>query len=233
MLVKITSHCTMGCTHCMEDAGPGGEHMTLETFERVIDFIDRNEFLFAMLTGGEPTDHPQFVDFVHLAKRKLKVLVMSNGLFWSDPIRRQQYMDLGIDFQIINDPRYYPQRVEPIKHPRVLYDDKLIAPITPLGRAKDMESGRKAPLCFNLRSAVRSFRDFRNAVMFMRQNAKMCTPSILTDGSIVAGESRFCYKIGTVENSNLELTNNLAQMKCNQCGLADNLSTELRTVIGE
>lgn len=234
MLVKITDRCSMGCTHCMENARPEGSDMTMETFVKVVDFIDRNEFFFMLISGGEPTDHPTFCDFVNLAKTKLKVIVLSNGLFWRDEKRREEYMTLGVQFQVINDSRYYPIKVDQIDHPNVLYDDKIMAPLTPLGRAKTggFETGRMSPLCFNLRSAIRHF-NFREAVLFLRQKGKMCIPSIVVDGSIVAGESQFCHKIGTVESSNVELTNNLVQMRCNACGLAKNLTLELRKMIGE
>lgn len=240
MLVKITDRCTMQCTHCMEDARPEGADMSMETFIKVVDFIEKNDFAFIMLSGGEPTDHPQFCEFVRLAKDRLgnepmRILVLSNGLFWRDEERRNEYMALGVQFQVINDPRYYPTKVDRIEHPNVLYDDKIMAPLSPFGRAKanGFEAGRLSPLCFNLRSAARNFRDFRNAVMFLRQKGKMCIPSIITDGSIVAGESKFCHKIGTVGSSNLELTNRLVQMRCNACGLVDNLTPELRAAIGE
>jgi len=219
----------------MENARPEGKDMSMETFVKVVDFIDRNGFFFILISGGEPTDHPLFCDFVNLAKAKLKVIVLSNGLFWRDEKRRDQYMALDVQFQVINDSRYYPIKVDRIDHPNVLYDDKIMAPLTPIGRAKTsgFVAGRMSPLCFNLRSAVRSIRDFHDAVLFLRQKGKMCIPSIIVDGSIVAGESQFCHKIGTVESSNVELTNRLAQMRCNACGLADNLTPELRAMIGE
>ena len=235
MLVKITERCSMQCSHCLENAGPEGYDMSMETFVKVVDFIHRNELVFMLMSGGEPTDHPLFCDFVNLAKSKLKISVLSNGLFWKDEKRREEYMALGVQFQIINDPKYYPIRVDRIEHPNVMFDDKIMAPITPIGRAKtnDLQAGRMSPLCFNLRSAVRTFGDFYSAVMFLRQKGKMCIPSIITDGGIVAGESRFCHRIGTVDSSNLELTLGLTQMRCNYCGLSKNLSPELRAVIGE
>jgi hypothetical protein len=214
--------------------------MSMEMFIKTLDFIDKNGFVFIMLSGGEPTDHPQFCEFVKLAKDRLgdepmKVLVLSNGLFWADEKRREMYLALKVAFQIINDARYYPQKVARIDHPHVLYDDKIMAPLTPLGRAKKngLEAGRISPLCFNFRSAVRQVRDFREAVLILRQNGKMCSPSVTEDGSIVAGECCSCHKIGTVESRNIELTNQAVQMKCNACGLADNLTPELRAHIGE
>ena len=69
--------------------------------------------------------------------------------------------------------------------------------------------------------------------MALRRNYKMCSPSIDVHGDVRAGESRFCHKIGTVESSFAELSNNLLAMKCNKCGLEDNLSPmHLRAIYG-
>ena len=57
MLVKITTQCSMGCTHCMEEALPEGECMPLETFKKVLPFIEAcyGGVRIIMLSGGEPT----------------------------------------------------------------------------------------------------------------------------------------------------------------------------------
>ena len=39
MLVEVTYACKMGCTHCLSDCKPDGEHMTLEVFEDVLKFM--------------------------------------------------------------------------------------------------------------------------------------------------------------------------------------------------
>jgi len=87
--------------------------------------------------------------------------------------------------------------------------------MVPLGRAKTnkIQGTRNSPMCFNLRSM-------------------MCTPYIETDGSILAGESKFCHKIGTIESSDEELVNCLKNMKCNYCGLEDNLPNMAKIAIG-
>lgn len=236
MLVKITTKCRMCCSHCMEEAGPDGIHMSEDVFRRALDFIARNNFVFLMMSGGEPTEHPQFVDFVRMAQAaKIELIVLSNGMFLNDG-HRDEYLSLGAKFQIINDPDYYPIRVEPVEHPNIaVFDTKIMAPVSPFGRAKKngIDGGRMSPLCFNLRSATRHLRDFRNAVLFLRMRGKMCIPSVTVDGDVVAGESRFCAKVGTVESSNIELTNRTAELRCSMCGLVNNLTAEQKVAIGE
>jgi hypothetical protein len=74
-------------------------------------------------------------------------------------------------------------------------------------------------------------RDFSEAILSLRMSGKMCTPSIDVHGNVLAGESRFCHKIGTVESSEEELLENLLTMECNKCGLEDNLQPMLKNVI--
>ena len=40
-------------------------------------------------------------------------------------------------------------------------------------------------------------------------------------------------RIGTVDSSNEELTRGLVEMRCNRCGLVDNLTPEQKRAIGE
>jgi len=59
----------------------------------------------------------------------------------------------------------------------------------------------------------------------------MCTPSINIDGTIVAGESPLCHKIGTIDTPDTEIVQELLNMNCNNCGLEDNLPTELKEIL--
>lgn len=205
--------------------------MTSETFDQCLDFINRNNFVLAFLSGGEPTEHPQFLDFLNRAvKNCTAVMVASNGMNLPD---HPEYLEPEALWQVINDPRYYPQRITKVDHPRVFYADELPAPLTPLGRSKGITNGRMSPLCFNLRSVTRSFGDFQRAVLYLRSIGKMCTPSILVDGHIVAGESRFCHVIGHVTDDNHRLTENVALMTCSECGLVSNLNPMQREAVGE
>jgi len=107
MLVKITTQCSMGCTHCMEEALPEGEHMSLETFKKVLPFIEAcyNGIRIILLSGGEPTNHPDILKIIEMVKNWNAVL-LSNGLFYSGPLK-DPILDSGITIQVYNDPNYY------------------------------------------------------------------------------------------------------------------------------
>jgi hypothetical protein len=60
-----------------------------------------------------------------------------------------------------------------------------------------------------------------------------CTPSINVDGTIRAGEADTCFKIGHVSDDVVDVLKNISGMKCNKCGLVENLSPEHRVILGE
>lgn len=234
MLLKITTKCSMGCTHCMEDALPDGEDMSMETFLKAKNFIEGvyRDIKIVMISGGEPTGHPMLLDMIQLLKG-WHIIVMSNGLVFSEnPDLAKRLLSTEISMQVYNDPRYYPIAVKPPDLPKIVFGDKINL-MSPFGRAlkNGLESARQSPLCFNLRSCARTLRSFTEAVFALRMSGKMCIPSIDVQGNILAGESRFCHKIGTVESSEDELLENLLSMECNKCGLEDKLQPMLRNVI--
>ncbi len=256
MLIKVTNYCSMGCSHCVEDSTIKGEHMSFDVFQRALDQSARMEQLawgmglpqFILLSGGECTEHPEIVRFVEeVVRRGHTPLLITNGLWLDnaelrDALLRPEWSMMFV--QVTNDSRFYPK-------PAPYYEDKRIAYVSTLthlitlgraGRKKNIDGKglpmAKAPTSFNFRSATRSTGSITEAVAIMRGRAAMgksghCSPSISSDGSIVAGESRFCFKIGTVDSTLEELTRATCEMRCNACGLVDNLNQEQKRAIGE
>lgn len=233
MLVRITQKCRMQCPHCMVEATPDGEHMTMDTFRKVVGFIKANTVPLIMVSGGEPMENPQALEFLAMAKEELHVVMLSNGMFLSDAGLRDAVIGLGISVQITSDPRFYGTKIQKFDHPSFMYEDH-IRSVTPIGRAatNKIECNRQSPLCFNLRSATRTTGDIWTAIRILRQGGKMCTPSINVNGDVVAGESSLCHKIGTIDSTTKELTDGACGMRCNQCGLEDKLSVVHKHVIG-
>jgi MoaA/NifB/PqqE/SkfB family radical SAM enzyme len=64
MMIKITEKCSMGCSHCMNNATPNGKHMVDATFVKVIKFQKKYGGPFCMITGGEPSEHPMFKQYL-------------------------------------------------------------------------------------------------------------------------------------------------------------------------
>ena len=115
----------MGCNHCLSDCTPEGEHISLEQFEKNLDwamqFIGMQPIL---ISGGEPFEHPQIKEILTYAVDRVNKLhrpcmglaVISNG--WE--LRKDQklynwYKEFCkgttgkyLSTQITNVPKYYP-----------------------------------------------------------------------------------------------------------------------------
>lgn len=253
MLIKTTNACGMGCSHCQEDSTIKGQHMTFEMFQMAIDCTLRLESLawqmgcprLILLSGGEPTDNPEIVRLIeYVFAQGMIPLLISHGLWLNDPvlkasILRPEWKNLFI--QITNDVRYYPQAPPRVDDPRIGYVDSLTK-LFPMGRLVRKKGPHAlpmlgAPQSFNLRSLTRAMKDVRKALVALRARAATgqsghCTPNISDVGDLLAGETRFCYKIGTVDSSVEEITQNLIDMQCNKCGLETNLTAPQKQAIG-
>lgn len=235
MLVRITEKCHMGCSHCMINAGPAGQHMSLDTYKQVLDFIKKTMFPFIMVSGGEPMEHPDVLTMLKMAiDVGFKTTLLSNGMFLADQKLTKTILDMEVLVQVTNDSRFYPKKVSHVEHKNIMYEDT-IRLVSPFGRALEnkIPVTRQSPLCFNLRSIVRHYHDFFQGLLMLRQKVKMCTPSVNIDGSLSAGESNSCHRVGTVNDSNLVLTNKVCSMTCDKCGLVRNLDDLHKTAIGE
>ncbi|MHC4834520.1 MAG: radical SAM protein [Planctomycetota bacterium] len=242
MLIRITNRCNQSCLHCGVDAsGPDGAHMDRETFQAALALSTRLQVLVRLLSGGEPTLHPNFIDYVKAAKGLGgMVCIASNGYF----LQNYQYTkaiyalcDKETHIQITTDKRYYREgpTLSPLPVPeQVMLIDK-VETIFPCRRVREnnLTPTRQSPHCFNLRSAMRHMHEkglpaaqaFAAGIMFLeRQHARACTPSINVDGTVRAGEMDTCHGIGTVHDSLETLAGNLLDMNCNHCGLYEKLS---------
>ena len=87
MLLRITEKCRMECPHCLVCATPDGKHMSRDLFVKSLEFLDRLGAKCLVISGGEPTDHPMFFEFMDIVKHGLRevfVIITSNGMFLDD-----------------------------------------------------------------------------------------------------------------------------------------------------
>jgi uncharacterized radical SAM superfamily Fe-S cluster-containing enzyme len=78
-IIEVNSACNMDCPLCFSEARPGFS-LTLEEVEAMVDDFVRTEGNpeVVQFSGGEPTIHPQIIDFVQAAKRRGIPFVMIN-----------------------------------------------------------------------------------------------------------------------------------------------------------
>src|SRR5260370_16825232 len=67
-IIEVNSVCNMNCPLCFSEARPGFS-LTIEEVEQMLDDFVRTEGApeVVQFSGGEPTIHPQIIDFVRAA----------------------------------------------------------------------------------------------------------------------------------------------------------------------
>src|SRR6516164_9685132 len=78
-IIEVNSACNMDCPLCFSEAGTGFS-LTLEEVEQMLDDFVRTEGKpeVVQFSGGEPTIHPQIIEFVRAAKQRHISFVMIN-----------------------------------------------------------------------------------------------------------------------------------------------------------
>lgn len=248
MMIKITEHCSMGCIHCLNKATPNGKHMGLDTFKEAVAFQKEYGGPFCIITGGEPTEHPLFTYFIGYIMEELKqcfITVTTNGVWMQENFSFIKGMDnvygTRLMFQVTNDDRYYPIRIDwtlPVfQLNNVVVCDK-VEHITPQGRALDnnLEWDSKASKCFNVRAITRQVvvKDLRTIIGMLAVKGKFCTPHIGIDGSIKLGESDLCPRCSHINKTHDEIICDILNFRCNLCSHVNcHLPEEYRKIIGE
>jgi hypothetical protein len=221
LLLKITNKCKMNCSHCGENSNINGEHMTNETFENALKFIKRTKTMVVIITGGEPTEHPNFIEMVSEIQKNTKIAILcSNGMFLENEEITNKIKKLKVNVQITNDSRYYPSRIKKINIDNFKYEDTLRS-ISPFGRAivNSIPSTTTVPCCFNFVTNYIRSGSLEQTLYGLTVAGKFCTPSINVDGTILAGEFNPCYSFGYVTDDNTTLYNNICKFNCNKCNL--------------
>jgi molybdenum cofactor biosynthesis enzyme MoaA len=82
----ITNVCNQKCCYCFADSylqnnERPSANLSLSTFNKYLDYLDRSKIDQVRLLGGEPTLHPDFALFVKKSiQRRKNILIFSNGL---------------------------------------------------------------------------------------------------------------------------------------------------------
>jgi hypothetical protein len=233
----------MQCKHCMIDAsGPDGQHMTRETFEQTVDFAIRCNSVVLLISGGEPTEHPELLTWLDeivlpLARKNILLpTITSNGLFVGNTPLREAILARNIPIQITNDDRFYPRNLDLVEHllkDSMLMVEKRIRVVFPCRRTREagIAINRVSPLCFNLRSATRQL-GLTTAIPYLAYQMRVCSPSVNIDGSVRAGESDTCHRIGHVTDTVDAIEIAVRTMRCQRCGLEDDLAPQYKAAIG-
>lgn len=239
MLVSITESCSHGCTHCMSDAIPCDLHMSEETASDVKRFIEKVEDKTLLISGGEPFEHPNWLDIFSILWESAPVVgVLTNGVPLLDTVMRKEYINFlrhhPVDTQIYTNPKYYKSysnlsELQAIAEeiPRAVLDLSPLR-ISSMGRAKGLQSEKRAPGCANFVLFCKQSTSLEKALSLLRGFNKFCTPSIRYDGTIALGESQLCSRIGNVQDDLTALHNNARNFSfCNNCNDPKELAIQM------
>ena len=89
MNILITTSCSKGCSFCFaKDKNHQAEYMSLANFQKLLDMVQRStQRPNIKILGGEPTQHPQFGDFIQeLETRNIAFSLITNCL-WPEGIQ--------------------------------------------------------------------------------------------------------------------------------------------------
>ena len=232
MLIKITTQCSNECTHCMNDAKCDGKHMSLETFGQAIAFSSKYDCSNAdILTGGEPTEHPQFLEFVHLICSTGKMVTVTTNGHWivEHPQETEALLTKypNLYFQVTYDSRYYQKKLDitkrALRHKRIMLETSL-RHIYPQGRAKtnNIPYQTKCPKCTNLQLIAKQLKmrddySLSSLIKTLREHMFFCTPSIFYDGGLAFGESDLCPKKVSIFDSEPDIILAIWNHECDGC----------------
>ncbi len=107
-IIEITNHCNLECPICIVQ-NRHNYSMTKEEFGNILDGLIKKEGVLETinLSGGEPTMHPDFLEFLDMARARKeisRVSISTNGLrvatdyaFCEELAKRKVYVSLQLD----------------------------------------------------------------------------------------------------------------------------------------
>jgi organic radical activating enzyme len=231
IILNITNYCTMNCKHCLNNSNESGTHMKTKIFNDSIDKIKLWNPMALLISGGEPTDHPDFIEIVKYTKDRLKntkIMIISNGLFTLEEIRVNKYKKLDVTFQITHDNKYYKKDIKIIDYDKFIYCDTIPSELYNIGRARNIDyKFTNKPKCVNFRSFIVSGLSFKDTIKSSELRIKLCNPVIHPNGNITIGETNSCYVVGDIYDDDKTIENNIKNFthdKCNKCNGFNNIS---------
>lgn len=223
MLIKLTSKCTMGCPHCMEDAQETGKMMTLETFKNTVNFGKYIGHAHFLLSGGEPTENEHIVEMCEWLDMSTgcNFSIVSNGMWLKDEVKRQRVDRICrlrnyIGMQVYTNKKWYKDYNYVVSHThdyekynKVIVDINTHIFMQDLGRArtnaeaqKEVEQNPHFMSCLNatlMAIQIAIPYDFGITMMLHHQ---FCKPSVDCEGNVHMSESRLCPSVGNVNTDN-------------------------------
>lgn len=231
------------CPHCMQESSPTGQHMTDETFEQVLGFCRQAKPMLVSITGGEPTEHPNWYTYAKklLALPSVKVVaVVTNGAWIEDNKQRIAMAKLirqgngRVKVQVYSNPKYYPNHEWTVSHEAQFRSIGCLPDFTDpifmqdLGRARhnceeEVKESTCVPSCINSHLIAIQAWNITHFLSMCAQAGKFCRPLIDPDGNIHMSESWRCQSVAHVsDGANVAFEKMQKSRPCKGCRLYRN-----------
>lgn len=128
LTIEPTVRCNLRCPQCITGMGKVQREqndLSLDIFKQIIKEIGDGLWYLLLYNQGEPLLHPDFIDFIRLAKQKrIYVTTSTNGHFFNDENSVTEFIESGIDTVIVSldgaDPKTYSSYRQGGDYQRVL-----------------------------------------------------------------------------------------------------------------
>lgn len=93
--LKITDYCTKGCAYCYQNSTPKGRHVQMRIIETLARAFGQMQVFEVAIGGGEPTDHPEFVEILKVFRENNVVPnFTTRSMAWlEDETRRKSILE--------------------------------------------------------------------------------------------------------------------------------------------
>lgn len=244
MLIKLTDRCSMMCPHCMEDARPDGEAMiSREVLARAVTFGRSLGCRVFTLSGGEPTEHPNFRNLCAYLDGRLRAMngmftICSNGMWLkdkdkTDDVKAVLRLPTCMGMQVYTHRRWYREYDYVMAHrsdyeaiEKVKFDPDDTIWMQDLGRARHSEDAQRevaaSPYFMSCLNATLVARQAEQPQMFgsmLEMRGQFCRPQVDALGGVHLSESRLCLSVGNVVSDDPEqiYQRMRRQQPCGQC----------------
>lgn len=227
MLIQITNRCRMMCPHCMDASCPDGGLMDEATFGNALRLATENGCLHLTISGGEPTEHPEFLNFCKRASRAgMKFSICSNGMWLGDEkaewrFERMAKLSGFAGAQVYTNPKWYRLHDETVAKFNaqkarwlalgVVLDLHDIRGMSDIGRGKTceeaIEESKASPyrnICLAAHVTAAQVNSMRELFDMMLVQRRFCTPMVDWQGEFHASESWLCQSFGNVNRDSAE-----------------------------
>ena len=97
IFLYITDNCNFGCKHCLIGDRNNSNYYTLDEIKSILNKIKINGGEKVTFLGGEPTQHPQLMEIISLAKSMdFKIVLDTNGSFPFDFFQNENFLKIDM-----------------------------------------------------------------------------------------------------------------------------------------